>query len=129
MDGFRPFWNLLGPKMNILFHCPLRNFITVILSHQRGLYDLRCGWDTILFDFWSFCTVFGRFSTVLEFFRYENENFFPSLDAKNYYEFFKPSTRSLRLKMRMGHNIFRFLVILDRFWTIFDRFGIFLVRK
>ena len=36
-----------------IFFCadPVEDFNTIILSHHWGLYDLRCGWDPVLYDF------------------------------------------------------------------------------
>lgn len=99
---FDRFGIILVQKWKKKIHPPTRKIIANFLNYQRGLYDLTCGWDTILFDFWSFWTVFRRFSTVLDFFSVQKWKKILSSDAKNYYGFFKLSTRSLRVKMWMG---------------------------
>ena len=48
---FDHFWIFWVEKWKKKFYPPLRNIITNFLSHQWGLYDLRCGWRPRLNSF------------------------------------------------------------------------------
>ena len=45
-DCFLPFSNFLGRKVKKCFYQKIQDNFSSLLSHQPGLYDLRCGWGT-----------------------------------------------------------------------------------
>ena len=89
-----------------------KNFKTDILTKNAFWFILNRFWAKKfsknffkIFIFWSFLVIFWLFLTIFEFFGSKNEKKNLPPIAQYYYEFFKPSMRSLRLKMRLGLKI------------------------
>ena len=124
---FDHFWSFLVIFDNFLKKIQNRYFDQkCFLIYSKSILSKKLFSKIIfkIFIFWSFLVIFWLFLTIFEFFGSKNEKKILPPVAQYYYEFFKPSMRSLRLKMRSRRFFFQkcsFLTIFGHFWPFFEK--------